>query len=469
MVISPSHRSGRPALALVLLLLVLLLLAGWLYLYANSRTVDPAEQNQTLALLKDLKQLDSDWSAGVLSAHADISPNYDALAEPLARFSRGLGQLQVRLGPAPGHDLDDALAEVARRVEAKSALIDDFKGQNSLFKNSLRYVPTAHRQIAAIAVASGQAGLGRQVDFLVNESLRFGAVPDDEVAASLRTGIGELRGTIASYPEAEREAVLNLLSHLETLLRLRGNQSELLQAISRQPVAASIDALGGALTQRFSNELAVQFRYHRLLLAYSAFALLLLIGGISFIGYRNATERRRLSALVDAQTQELRELATRDDLTGIHNRRHTGQLLEQQQALHRRSGLRLSLALLDLDRFKSINDRFGHAGGDTVLTRFAAASRKTLRATDLLGRWGGEEFLVVMPQTSLEDAKTALQRVREAVAGVDFSDLSPDLRVTFSAGLVLLGDEETIAAAIRRADLAMYRAKKGGRDQVQIG
>ncbi|MFT4100791.1 MAG: diguanylate cyclase [Burkholderiaceae bacterium] len=464
MAISAPYRAGGPALVLLLLML---LLAGWLYLYTHSRTVDSAEQNRALALLKDLKQIDSDWSAGVLRAHADISPNYDSLVEPLQQFSGALQQLRARVAPARDQNLDDALAEVGRQVEAKSALIDDFKAQNSLFKNSLRYVPTAHRQIQAITAATGQTDLDRRIGFLVNESLRFAAVPDGEVAASLRTGIGELRGTIAAYPTHEREAVLNLLSHLDTLLRLRANQSELLQAISRQPVAASIDALSSALTQRFSNELATQFGYHRLLLAYSAFALLLVIGGASFIGYRNATERRRLSALVDDKTRELRELATRDHLTGIHNRRHISQLLEQQQALHARSGLPMCIALLDLDRFKSINDRYGHAGGDTVLQRFATIARQTLRTTDLFGRWGGEEFLLAMPQTSLEQAAPALQRIREALAEVDFGELGEDFHMTFSAGLVLLDGGETIAAAVKRADRAMYRAKTAGRDRVE--
>ena len=167
------YRAGGPALVLLLVLL----LAGWLYLYTHSRTVDPAEQNQTLTLLKDLKQLDSDWSASVLRAHAGISLNYDALVEPLTQFSRGLGQLQARLSSTHAPDLDDALAEVGKQVDAKAALVDDFKAQHGLFKNSLRYVPTAHRQIEAIAAATGQADLDRRIGFLVNESLRFSGSP----------------------------------------------------------------------------------------------------------------------------------------------------------------------------------------------------------------------------------------------------------------------------------------------------
>ena len=378
--------------------------------------------------------------------------------------------MQARLASTHARNLDDALAEVGRQVDAKSALIDDFKAQNSLFKNSLRYVPTAHRQIQAIAATTAQTDLGRRIGFLVNESLRFGALPDDEVAASLRTGIGELRSAISTYPEEAREAVLNLLSHLDTLLRLRANQSELLHAISRQPVAASIDALSGALTQRFSNELAVQFRYHRLLLAYSAFALLLVIGGTSFIGYRNTTERRRLSALVDAQTRELRELATRDDLTGIHNRRHIGQLLEQQQALHQRSGLPMSIALLDLDRFKSINDRYGHAAGDAVLARAAGALREAAGNGTAL-RWGGEEFLVVLELDPGVDPATRAQHLVDAVRATEHPVGGRALSVSASVGWAVWPwnpqhpRQAGIDQLLTLADQALYRAKRDGRNR----
>lgn len=447
---------------------LLALLAGWIYLYVHSHTVDTAEQNRVLAQLAQMKQLDSDWSADVLRSHADINPNYDALAEPLARFADGLAGLRERAAAAHDTSLDDALAEVGTAVDAKAALVDAFKAQNSLYKNSLRYVPTAHAAIQAQA-RDGAGALHAALGRLVNQSLHYSAVPDGELAASLRSGIAALRGSAASAAPPLREPVANLLSHLDTLLRLRSKQAGLLRAISQVPVSGRIDALAAVFTQHFDAELASQFRYQRLLLAYSAFALLLVISGAGFIGYRNATERRRLSSLVDAKTRELQELATRDDLTRVHNRRHMGELLAQQQALHARSGLPLCVALLDIDLFKAINDRCGHAAGDAVLVRFAATARQSLRSIDLLGRWGGEEFLLALPQTAPDQAELALRRIREALADADFSDLGSGLQVTFSGGLVQLGRDEAIAAAVERADQAMYRAKTGGRNRVERG
>ena len=450
----------------------LVLLAGWVYLYTHSHAVDTTQQNQTLALLKDLKQLDSDWSANVLRSHTDLNPNYDALVEPLERLADGLAQLRSRATNLHQASLDAATAELGMVVDTKATLIDAFKAQNSLFKNSLRYVPTAHEAIRIRLSAEPDVrvkALDGQLGALVNQTLRFAALPDADIGASLRAGVDALRGASAPLPPNVREPLANLLSHLDTLLRLRSKQGELLRAISQVPVAARLDTLAAGFTQRFNAELDSQFRYQELLLAYSAFALLLVITGTGFIAYRNATERRRLRALVEEKTRELKELATRDDLTRVHNRRHMTELLAQQKALHARSGLPMCVALLDIDLFKSINDRFGHAAGDTVLVRFAATARQTLRTVDLLGRWGGEEFLVALPHTPLEHGELALRRIHDALASTDFTDVGSDLRVSFSGGLVLLHADEAIAAAVERADQAMYRAKTAGRNRVEIG
>jgi len=450
------------------------LLAGWVYLYGHSHEVDTAEQNQTLALLKDLKQLDSDWSVDVLRSHADINPNYDALAAPLARFADGLARLRARASPARQAALDAAVADLGQAVDTKAALIDGFKAENSLFKNSLRYVPTAHQEIRAQLRGGPRAGCGAvdvssldgQLGQVVNQSLRYSSLADDAVAASLRTGIDFLRTAAQSCPPPVGEPVANLLSHLDTLLRARSRQGELLRAVSGVPVAARVDALAAGFTQRFNAELDGQFGYQRLLLAYSAVALLLLMAGAGFVAYRNATERRRLLLLVGEKTRELQELATRDELTRVHNRRHMGELLEQQRSQHARNGAPMCIALLDIDLFKSINDRFGHAAGDAVLVRFADIVRQTLRGVDLLGRWGGEEFLVAFPQTSLDDAERALNRIQQALAEVVFTNPASPFQVSFSGGLVLLGPDETVSAAVERADQAMYRAKATGRNRV---
>jgi diguanylate cyclase (GGDEF)-like protein len=125
------------------------------------------------------------------------------------------------------------------------------------------------------------------------------------------------------------------------------------------------------------------------------------------------------------------------------------------------------VALLDIDWFKRINDNLGHGAGDDVLRRFAAVVQAQLRTVDGLARWGGEEFLLLMPRTRRDDALIVLERVRGAVACGGFDAIAPALAVTFSAGLVQLREGELQDAAIDRADRALYRAKQSGRDRVE--
>ncbi len=182
----------------------------------------------------------------------------------------------------------------------------------------------------------------------------------------------------------------------------------------------------------------------------------------------------RLRARLSEQKSELaqaleinRQLATRDMLTGLLNRRAMVELLAQEQPRQRRAGGPMALALLDIDWFKRINDTHGHPAGDAVLQRFAEVARAQLRAGDALARWGGEEFLLLMPATTAQAAGTVVERLRRAMATIDFDDLAPGLRVSFSAGVSECRDAETYAAAIERSDQALYRAKSGGRDRIE--
>jgi diguanylate cyclase (GGDEF)-like protein len=450
--------------------LPLMLLAGWIYLWTSSHSVDTMRQNETLALLKNMKQLDASWTADVLRSHADVNPNYDALTAPLQLLEDDLAQLRARSDDLQQPDISSSVDALAKAIDTKAGLIDDFKAQNSLFKNSLRYVPTAYHSIRTESGGgfSRLAGIGLRLEYLVNRTMRYSAVPDGEAPDALLVEIEDLRTSIDAMPAVASAPLLNLLAHVETLLKLRSKQVVLLRAISAVDVSGMADTLAALFGQLYSKELMSQFRAQRLLLAYSAFALLLVIGGTGFIGYRHATERRRLRRLVEEKTLELKDLATRDELTRVYNRRHVSELLRQMLAHHARSGEPLCIALLDIDHFKSVNDCHGHAAGDRVLQRFATIAARTLRTIDILGRWGGEEFLVVLPNTSLEKGQIALRRVREAILDAVSSDTGDALPVTFSGGLVLVPQGASIASVVDRADAAMHRAKAAGRDTVVI-
>ena len=129
-------------------------------------------------------------------------------------------------------------------------------------------------------------------------------------------------------------------------------------------------------------------------------------------------------------------------------------------------GEKVCIALLDIDFFKSVNDRYGHAGGDAVLRAFAAAVRDELRGGDALARWGGEEFLLMLPATGLAEATRVLHRMAARVGAICIPELDLELTITFSAGLVERGCREPFAETISRADRAMYIDKSSGRNQV---
>jgi len=158
------------------------------------------------------------------------------------------------------------------------------------------------------------------------------------------------------------------------------------------------------------------------------------------------------------------ETSLTDALTGAGNRRRLEQALAEEMSRVRRDGQPLSAFMADLDFFKSVNDTYGHAAGDRVLVRFSALMREQLRATDVLGRYGGEEFVVLMPGTRLAEGILIAERIRAALA----AEIIPPLPapVTASFGVAQLREDEGSASLIERIDRAMYEAKAGGRNKV---
>lgn len=194
----------------------------------------------------------------------------------------------------------------------------------------------------------------------------------------------------------------------------------------------------------------------------------IIVPTVSALAAQIATLRSRLQS----QKEDLREaferiqvLATRDELTGLVNRRHMLEIVTQHQKRLTRSGHhRFCLAILDLDHFKRINDTYGHGVGDEVLKNFAVVANSVLRETDVLARWGGEEFLVLLNDTPIEQALIGLGRIRQRLAQSVLVPNTPDLTVTFSAGLAAYETAETLHGCIERADKALYAAKAAGRN-----
>lgn len=180
--------------------------------------------------------------------------------------------------------------------------------------------------------------------------------------------------------------------------------------------------------------------------------------------------RQRLSASQQQLSEALarvEQLATHDELTGLPNRRHILERLRQEVHRQQRSGQAFGLMVIDLDHFKRINDGFGHATGDAVLRRFAAAARGGLRLHDHVGRLGGEEFLLVLAApVDRAGLDSIAARLRRQLAGQPWDTVAPGLRPTVSIGATLHRDGDAPEATLERADQLLYRAKQAGRDRM---
>ncbi len=216
-----------------------------------------------------------------------------------------------------------------------------------------------------------------------------------------------------------------------------------------------------------------------------AIGLLVMMGivlRVGYDGYRQFVDgvsklvlNQAISQQLEQRNQQLAEtarqlhtLAMHDELTGIYNRRHIVELLERQRQLFQRHGTPCSLVLFDIDHFKQVNDRHGHAVGDTVLTAFVQRIQPALRKEDAFGRYGGEEFLLLLPETRVADALTLAERVRQQVAASPLAFVPQPLPTTVSCGVAELQGMETVDDWLNRADDALYRAKEQGRNRAVL-
>jgi len=158
--------------------------------------------------------------------------------------------------------------------------------------------------------------------------------------------------------------------------------------------------------------------------------------------------------------------AKTDELTGLSNRRDMLNRLSEEFSRYQRSGHHFSITLIDLDLFKNINDQYGHDAGDAALVQFADLVQSMIRQTDIAARWGGEEFLLLLPDTSLIPALTLAERLRSKVAQSTFDFNGQDLPITMSAGVCSIAQANSIDNLLRQADLQLYSAKKAGRNRI---
>lgn len=164
------------------------------------------------------------------------------------------------------------------------------------------------------------------------------------------------------------------------------------------------------------------------------------------------------------KTKKLEELCTIDELTGVFNRRFILQKLQSEIEISKRYRSPLSIIILDVDNFKDINDSFGHLIGDKVLIKISEIIRKSLRESDNFGRIGGEEFIIVLPNTDLEKARMCSERIRVSISSKNFEEYGDN--ITVSGGVACYTNNESMEDFFKRADILLYKAKKTGKNLV---
>ena len=297
-----------------------------------------------------------------------------------------------------------------------------------------------------------------------------------------------------------RALKLGALSDRALLLREQGDMAAAIvhyrQALERvagtDDQAAQLGAHEGLyLSYKASGDLARALEHHEAMLPLEREQMKqradtqarLLLHRIELEHARTEAERARLDAEVqrlramaleseneqlEARTRELGRHALEDQLTGLANRRRVDHELPVQLAFARERHAALSVAAVDLDHFKSVNDRYGHAVGDDVLRVVARVLLDNTRSSDLLARMGGEEFLVLFVGTPLAVASDICERLRQAVESHHWGSVAPGLTVTVSIGLCDAVDSADMRALLERADASLYAAKRGGRNRVEV-
>ena len=238
---------------------------------------------------------------------------------------------------------------------------------------------------------------------------------------------------------------------------------------------AEVIGIGVYALLAFASAIGVSSRFNANASGYldiaDALMVLIVLSGCIALNLRIQRIRAKLQQQREALAQALevnRELATRDELTGLINRRAMLDLMALEHRRSLRSGRPLLLAQLDIDHFKPINDQHGHTTGDRALQAFAGTVRASLRDSDVLARWGGEEFVLMLTDTSADQARGLLERIRQAVQALEIAHSAGSLQLTVSIGLAQHLPGDTVEHTLERADQALYRAKALGRNRVVV-
>lgn len=281
---------------------VIALIAVLGFLIAMTRTVNFAANNEVVATLRDLKQLDAEWNVDVLRSKTGLNNSYDPVASPLPLIESLDGQLQIKTRSFWVHSeetsarLKPLLDAYKKAMDKKIALIESFKSQNSILRNSSRFLPVAAADlmdaVRAEPSASGKTLIEQSLNTLLTDAMSYALTPEASLKESIEAGSQTLQQQVKSMPEEVRERASTLVAHVNTILKQQQVGDALLGELAALPVAGAIDELADAYAQEHNQQLQTQQKYAQALMVYSVLLLLLL----GYIGWRLFKSYRLLNS-----------------------------------------------------------------------------------------------------------------------------------------------------------------------------
>ena len=406
-------------------------------------------------------------------------PRRVAAGRPLAVAVAGTRYRALGTAPLAGQPkIQIAVLAPARPIEAHAAatrkhllyvLLGALLVLAAIAAAEVRSVMRSVRELADAAKAIGQGRLDQRVPVRGRDEFAGLAGSFNSMADQLRTRLLEV--------ELQRTRLRDSLSRTGSLLTATHDVDQLLSLIASAAVEAA-DAEGAVLLGEHGavievGVLAEDAKTFELPVATreSRFGILILYAAElddDNLLATHALVAQGATALENARLHEAAALQARSDgLTGLANRRHCEERLLAEVARSERYEYPLAVVICDIDEFKAANDTYGHAFGDLVLQTFADVLRETLRDVDLSSRWGGEEFLIVLPGTTLEGGVDAAERIRKAFAGLELPAGDATVRMTASFGVAAFVPGAEAHALARTADEALYEAKRRGKNLVR--
>ncbi|GGL18032.1 GGDEF domain-containing protein [Deinococcus radiotolerans] len=335
------------------------------------------------------------------------------------------------------------LGAVLRQVRVSRALLEHWLAHRDELGQPLRVIEILEA-LTLVALMDGQAGHAAS---LADERVSLAVQADGPLLVGRalldRARVHEAAGAWSAMEADARQAVLAFTAAGHELFATRARE-QLAEALSQQG-----QALAAFHVQREATR--------------QVYAL-----------YHGFYQQRALVGQIEQQARDAEvraaafaEAALRDPLTGAPNRAHAMQILAELH-VQAQQGRSSAVALMDLDHFKRVNDTYGHAAGDAVLTRVVQVLRAALRDVDCVARFGGEEFVIILPGVSIRDAEQVCLRLGQALSALTWPEIHPDLRVTGSFGVASLREGVSLTALLHEADAALYEAKAAGRHAVRV-